>query len=123
MRKLLTAIVAALTLLAVPALAQTDADTDARIDSVLGDHAAYRAAFGRRLTVDGYATVDLRAGVNFDRFSISAYVRNLTNTRGLVSAGGFPYTIPPVVGGNSTQFVNVSSIRPRTIGLTLGFEY
>lgn len=30
---------------AAPALAQSDADTDAAIDNVLGDHTAYRAAF------------------------------------------------------------------------------
>jgi hypothetical protein len=45
MSKLLMAIIAALTLIAAPALAQTDADVDARIDMVLGDHAAYREAF------------------------------------------------------------------------------
>ncbi len=45
MLKLLAALGLALALSAAPAMAQTDADTDASIDSVLGDHAAYRAAF------------------------------------------------------------------------------
>ncbi len=45
MQKLLAALGLALALSAVPALAQTDADTDAAVESVLGDHAAYRTAF------------------------------------------------------------------------------
>lgn len=43
--KLLQALLLSIALLTVPALAQSDADTDAAIDSALGDHTAYRAAF------------------------------------------------------------------------------
>lgn len=43
--KLLQAVLLAFSLLAAPALAQSDANTDAAIDYALGDHAAYRAAF------------------------------------------------------------------------------
>ena len=85
-------------------------------------NATYRAAFGRRLTLDGYATVDLRAGVEFGRFNVAAYLRNLTNARGLVNAG-YPTAIPPVVGGTNFPWATVTSIRPRTIGLTVGFNY
>ena len=45
MLKLLAALGLAFALSAFPALAQTDADTDAAVDSALGDHTAYRAAF------------------------------------------------------------------------------
>ena len=45
MLKLLAALGLAFALSALPALAQTDADTDAAVDSSLGDHTAYRAAF------------------------------------------------------------------------------
>lgn len=83
----------------------------------------YRAEFGRRPELDGYATVDLRAGVDFEHFSITAYVRNLTNSRGLVSTSGYPRQIPPVVGGNDVPLAFASSIRPRTIGFTLGARF
>lgn len=45
MLKLLAALGLALALSAFPAVAQTDADTDAAVESALGDHTAYRAAF------------------------------------------------------------------------------
>jgi len=95
---------------------------------VVGDQSAgfsqsYRAAFGRLIVLDGYETVDLRAGVDFSHFSISAYVRNLTDAQGLINAGGYPRQIPAVVGGTNRPLLNASSIRPRTIGLTLGFQY
>jgi hypothetical protein len=44
-KKLLLWAVAALVLSVIPALAQSDAEVDARIDAVLGDHTLYRAAF------------------------------------------------------------------------------
>jgi outer membrane receptor protein involved in Fe transport len=84
--------------------------------------ADYRAAFGHTLMLDGYATLDLRAGVDFDRFSISAYIRNLTDSGGLVSAT-YPYTVTPGVGGANIPLALVSSIRPRTIGVTLGARF
>lgn len=88
-----------------------------------GFDADYRAAFGRRPVLDGYETVDLRAGVDFEHFSITAFVRNLTDSRGLVSAGSYPRQIPPVVGGTDVPFAVASSIRPRTIGFTLGARF
>ena len=45
MLKFLSSVTVALCLSIVPAFAQSDADTDAAIDSVLGDHAQYREAF------------------------------------------------------------------------------
>lgn len=43
--KLLAAFGLAMALVASPGMAQSEADTDAAIDNVLGDHTAYRAAF------------------------------------------------------------------------------
>ncbi|MGH8233380.1 MAG: TonB-dependent receptor [Rhodanobacteraceae bacterium] len=37
-------------------------------------------------TVPGYNTINLRAGVNRDEWSIDAYVKNVTNQRGIVEA-------------------------------------
>jgi hypothetical protein len=45
MQKLLAGLGLAFALSAFPALAQTDADTDAAVQSSLGDHKAYRTAF------------------------------------------------------------------------------
>lgn len=45
MLKLLAALGLTFALSAFPAIAQTDADTDAAIDSALGDHTLYRTAF------------------------------------------------------------------------------
>jgi iron complex outermembrane receptor protein len=76
---------------------------------------AYRTTFGRRLTLDGYSTVHLRAGADFGRFNLSLYARNLTNSRGLVSAGTF--------GTRPAGGIEVSPIQPRTIGAALGFNF
>jgi outer membrane receptor protein involved in Fe transport len=94
---------------------------------LVGDQAAgftpeYRAAFGRRLTIDGYETIDLRAGVEFDQFSVSAFVRNLTDSRGIVNAG-YPTTIPADIGGTNVPLATLTPIRPRTIGITLGARF
>jgi len=75
----------------------------------------YQTTFGRRITIDGYAVADLRAGVRFDGFNIGAYVRNLTDTRGLTSVGSF------LLRPNNS--VAASPIRPRTFGVTVGAEF
>ncbi|MDB5710505.1 MAG: hypothetical protein JWL96_2575 [Sphingomonas bacterium] len=91
-------------------------------DQAAGFNAAYRAAFARRLTLDGYQTVDLRAGVNFDRFSIGIYAKNLTNEYALTNVS-YPFTVPVAIGGTNTPLARASSIRPRTLGATLGFHF
>ncbi|MDT8759596.1 TonB-dependent receptor [Sphingomonas psychrotolerans] len=73
---------------------------------------AFRTQFGRRINIDGYATVDLRAGARFGKFNVTAFAKNLTNSRGLTSAGTF--------GGRPGTLVSASPIRPRTLGISLG---
>jgi len=92
-------------------------------DQTGGFSAAYRTAFGRRIELDGYETVDLRAGADFGRFSVQVYARNLFDTAGLVSAGDFPSVVNAALGGTSIQHMSASTIRPRTVGLIVGFEY
>jgi outer membrane receptor protein involved in Fe transport len=92
-------------------------------DQTAGFSAAYRAAFGGRIRIDGYETVDLRAGVNFGRFTAQVFARNLFDTYGVVSAGGFPFSVPAALGGNATPLINVSTIRPRTLGLLVGASF
>jgi outer membrane receptor protein involved in Fe transport len=92
-------------------------------DQTAGFSAAYRAAFGSRIRIDGYQTVDLRAGVNFGRFTAQVFARNLFNEDGVVSAGGFPFSVPAALGGNATPLINVSTIRPRTLGVIVGASF
>ncbi|HWU73147.1 MAG TPA: TonB-dependent receptor [Sphingomonas sp.] len=77
--------------------------------------AAYQATFGHRLILDGYATVDLRAGIEIKPVTLSIYAKNLTNSSGQTYAG--PY------GGRYAGLIDVATIRPRTIGLTAGVEF
>ena len=88
--------------------------------ALVGDQAGnfdpnYQATFDRRLAIDGYATADLRAGLQFDRFSINAYVRNVTNSRGLTGLGDF------LLRPGTT--LSAAPIRPRTFGVTVGAEF
>ena len=92
-------------------------------DQTAGFSAAYRAAFGSRIRVDGYDTVDLRGGVNFGRFTAQVFARNLFDTYGVVSAGGYPFSVPAALGGNAAPLINVATIRPRTIGVLFGAEF
>lgn len=100
-------------------------DVAFRSDQKAGFDPDYRTAYGRQLTLDGYETVNLRAGVEFGGFTVSAYVRNLTNSYGLVNAGTFGYAIDTALGGAgpATPQVLASSIRPRTAGATLGIKF
>ncbi len=77
--------------------------------------ANYQETFGRRLKLDGYASADLRAGVRLERFSINAYMRNVTNSRGLTGLGDF------LLRPGTT--LSSAPIRPRTYGVTVGAEF
>ncbi len=86
--------------------------------SFTGDRTAdfgTRILDGRIREVPSYETVDLRAGINTGRWSLEAYVRNLTNERGVTSVFG--------EGAFPNGAIGVGVIRPRTIGLTAGFEF
>lgn len=76
---------------------------------------SYLDAFGRRPAIDGFATVDLRAGARFGAFNITAFAKNLGNSRGLTNAGGF--------GTRPGTAISASPIRPRTLGVTLGAAF
>lgn len=101
-------------------------DTDAYIGGsirLVGDRAAnfspdFIAVNGRQPQLDGYATVDLRAGIIRGPFSVELYAKNLTN-----SAGRTDLSIPsgyPAVGEFPNGAVGAGIIRPRTFGITLG---
>jgi len=77
-------------------------------------NAALRAANGRQPTIPSFTVVDLRAGVDFGRFSVELYAKNVNDSDGKTSLDlGAPANVP---FGQATAGV----IRPRTVGVTLG---
>ncbi len=91
----------------------------------VGGHVSYTgertADFGNRNAAgdlreaDAYTTVDLRAGIIRDRWSIELYGKNITDEEGITdieAPGNFP-----------NGAVGISAIRPRTIGLALGARF
>lgn len=85
----------------------------------LGDQAGpfsptYTAAYGGRSRVPAYAVVDLRAGVEFGRFSIEAYAKNLNDAAGKTSV------VENILPFGAT---GTGIIRPRTIGVSLGVGF
>jgi len=79
-------------------------------------HSGFDASSGRPdYLLPGYAITDLQAGVDFRKFSLAFYVRNLFDRRALIAAG--TSLIP--LGGSAL----VSVIQPRTIGATLNVPF
>jgi outer membrane receptor protein involved in Fe transport len=74
-------------------------------------------AFTDQQHIPDYATVDLRAGAQFGAFTLEAFVRNLTNSRGVTSVNDFTDEV------TGASVLRASFIQPRTIGVTLGAEF
>jgi len=72
---------------------------------------AFRSANGRQRYLPSYDVVDLRAGVDFGRYSLELYAKNLFDSEGKTSLE-VPGNIPLGAAGTAV-------IRPRTIGATL----
>ena len=98
-------------------------DVHLQDDQKAGFSAAYRAVYNQQINLDGYATVNLRAGADIGRFTVQVYARNLFDSRGLLNADGYPFAVPPALGGQNLNLINATSIRPRTIGATVGFNF
>lgn len=81
----------------------------------------YLATYGHFARVRAYEVIDLRAGLDFGRFAINAYVNNLGNsggitaTQALLGVAGLPRNVNGAIG--------TGVVRPRTFGvnLTAGF--
>jgi iron complex outermembrane receptor protein len=74
----------------------------------------FDTAYGQR-RLDPFSQVDAHAGVKFDRFRLDAFVRNITNRRGILDVGP--------AGSALNGLVTAAIIRPRSYGLTLGVSY
>jgi outer membrane receptor protein involved in Fe transport len=99
----------------------TQAHVGASWRHLSGQTGDYDAQFvddnGRQRHVRAYGVVDLNAGVDFGRFDLEAYVKNLGNSRGVTSIAGTAFPIFP------NGAVGTGIIRPRTVGVSLGFKY
>jgi hypothetical protein len=74
-----------------------------------------RDAAGNIREADAYTTLDLRAGIIRERWSLELYGKNVTDEEGITdleAPGNFP-----------NGAVGISTIRPRTIGLALGARF
>ena len=78
-----------------------------------GFDSTFLATFGRQPQIPGYEAIDLRAGVELERFTVTAFVRNLTDSGGLTSLGAFTPGLA----------ISASAIRPRTFGVTVGANF
>lgn len=72
--------------------------------------------------VPDYATLNLRAGAQLGRFTLEAFARNVTNSRGITS---LTEITDALTGGNplANNAIRASFIQPRTIGFTIGAEF
>jgi outer membrane receptor protein involved in Fe transport len=66
-----------------------------------------------------YATLDLRAGVDLGGWSLSAFARNVTDTRAIVVAGQQGLAASATPGA----FYSASMIQPRTIGAEAAIRF
>ena len=68
------------------------------------------AVYGKQRKIPAYEVLDLRAGVDFGRYSVEAYAKNINNSEGKTSFG---------VGNTPFGEGSAGIIRPRTFGLSL----
>jgi len=74
-----------------------------------------RASSGSLLKLDGYTTLNLRAGAYFGRWSVELYGKNLTNEQGVTSIGA--------VGFLPNGALGLALVRPRTVGISVGTRF
>jgi len=78
--------------------------------------AAFVAAHGHQLQVPAYGVFDLRGGLDFGRFSVEAYAKNLFDARGVTSTVGPTANGAPLYPGGA---IGTGVIRPRVVGISL----
>jgi iron complex outermembrane receptor protein len=81
---------------------------------------AFVAVHGHQRHVRPYDVIDLNAGVDLGRFDIEAFVKNLGNSHGVTSTTGTTiFGLPASPGGA----IGTGIITPRTVGLSVAFQY
>jgi len=74
----------------------------------------FNASFGQT-SLPAYTTLDLRAGIEVQHYRLQLFARNITDERGILNYGG--------VGSTPNGGVQLSLIRPRTVGLSLSADF
>jgi iron complex outermembrane receptor protein len=69
-----------------------------------------------RLRLDSYGVFNLRAGVSGDRYSVNAFLKNVADKRGILSADS------RTLASTLDQYTAVT-IQPRTVGLSLAAKF
>jgi outer membrane receptor protein involved in Fe transport len=83
--------------------------------------AVFRQTFNHQRHVDSYDVFDLNAGVDFGRFDVQAFVKNLGNSHGVTSTTGTTvFQVFSIFPGGA---IGTGIITPRTVGLSVGFDY
>jgi outer membrane receptor protein involved in Fe transport len=77
--------------------------------SYIGDRKGVFTATPLRQTYPAYAQTDLRAGMNYNDWTLNLFVNNLTDKRGLLSGGL----------GNQVNELAFTYIQPRAVGLSV----
>lgn len=84
------------------------------------------AAYGRQRHVRPYGVFDLLAGLDFGRFNLEGYIKNVGNSHGVTSTTGLtvfgasPDSGFPIYPGGA---IGTGIVRPRTIGVSLGTHF
>ncbi|MFT3728836.1 MAG: TonB-dependent receptor [Terricaulis sp.] len=73
-----------------------------------------------QLKLPSYNVFDLRTGIDFDRYTVELFAKNVTDEHDPVTFGGFGSTPPNAVGAPNGQ---ASILRPRTIGVSLSARF
>ncbi|WP_294173470.1 TonB-dependent receptor, partial [uncultured Sphingomonas sp.] len=86
------------------------------------DTGEFQFEFSPQRRIPRYATLDLRAGAELGRFTVDAFVRNVTNSKGVNSLSTFT---DELTGGNPlpNDAIRAALTQPRTIGFTVGTEF
>jgi len=75
---------------------------------------AFDTTYGQH-RLGGYSQVDAHVGVTYAHFRLDAFVRNLTDSRGVLDVG--------TAGSAENGAISEAITRPRSIGATFGFSY
>ena len=85
------------------------------VDFVAPSTAAF---FGPRTQLPGYSLVNMQGGIENDRWTFEAYVKNLGNAHALLD-----YVPEGALGPSGTILGEAPITQPRTIGLRVAFRY
>ena len=83
--------------------------------------AVFRQTFNHQRHVDAYDVFDLYAGVDLGRWDVQAFVKNVGNSHGVTSTTGTTvFSAFSIFPGGA---IGTGIITPRTVGLSVGFQY